>query len=161
MMKTQIILVIQIIADVVLCIAVLFLLIRIGRKVASSHTSVMDEKYLLEFKNLLAESHAAAAGFFRTLDANCEKFKELAADLEAKEKSLTALLQEAQRKLENFSRIGIAPDSYFSEQKYDLIMKLLGQGVSEAEMSKRSGLTAGEISLIIDLERKRREAAAR
>jgi hypothetical protein len=160
-MNTKIILIIQIVADVVLCTVVLFLLISIGKKIARSRSSAVNEKYLLEFQNLLAESQASAAGFFRTLDANCEKFKELAADLEEKEKSLTALIQEAQRKLEKFSRIGVAPDSSSSEQKYDLIMKLSGQGVSEAEMAKRSELTAGEISLIIDLERKRRETSAR
>ena len=156
MTDTQTILIFLIIADVVLCIAVLFLLVRIGKNISRPQSPVHDEKHLLEFQRLLGESQDAAAGFFRILDANCNKFKELASELEEKEKTLAALMREAQKNMGEFKLIGGA-GAPFSEGRYDPVMGLLKEGLSTEEIAARSGLPAGEVSLIVELERKKSE----
>ena len=161
MMETQTILIFLIIADAVLCIAVLFLLSRIGKHISRPQSPVYDGEHLLEFQRLLDESQDAAAGFFRTLDINCNKFKELASELEERERSLTALIREVQKKSEKFKLIGGGADDPSSEEKHNSVIDLLRAGLSVEEIAARSGLPAGEVSLIIDLERKKREAGCR
>ncbi|HLA27721.1 MAG TPA: hypothetical protein VJZ49_07480 [Syntrophales bacterium] len=153
MMDTQTILIFLIFADAVLCIAVIFLLARLGKNISRPQAPVHDGEQLLEFRRLLGESQDAAAGFLRTLDINCNKFKELASELEEKERSLTALIREMQKKSGKFKLIGGDADDPSSEKKHNSVKDLLRAGLSLEEISARSGLPAGEVSLIIDLER--------
>lgn len=152
MMDTQTILISLIFADAVLCIAVLFLLARILKNINRPQSPVHDGEQLLEFQRLLGESQDAAAGFFRTLDINCNKFKELASELEEKERSLTALIREVQKKSGEFKLISGDAGDPSSEEKHNSVKELLRAGLSVEEIAARSGLPAGEVSLIIDLE---------
>ncbi|MCG6536075.1 MAG: hypothetical protein L7F78_15590, partial [Syntrophales bacterium LBB04] len=84
------VLIFQIIADVALCIAVLFLLISIGRKVNKANPRAVDGEHLVEFQKLLGQSQQDAALFFAKLDESFSKFQDLTLQLDEKEERLRA-----------------------------------------------------------------------
>lgn len=149
----------QIIADVVLCIAVLFMLLRIGRIISTSHTQAISNENLSAFQKSLDASREDAAHFFHRLDESYTKFKELAMSLEREEERLKALIEEVQGHGERFEKMGHAADHQSVELTYQRIMRFLDDGLSIEEIAERSGLTAGEVVLISNLESKKKEMA--
>ncbi len=159
-MAMQSLLVFQIIADVVLCLAILFLLMRIGRNIGGPNPPGIDAKYLLEFRELIQESRNEAARFTLTMEESYQKFKELALELEEKERSLARLFHEVKGQFEKFETL-TGPRDTGVHTGYDLVLTLLKAGASAKEIAQKSGLTEGEVSLILDLENKRKETSPR
>ncbi len=157
-MDTQSLLVFQIAADVVLLVAVLFLLWRIGRNVGRAGSLPLDEQYLSDLRRLIEESRGEAARFSRTMEESCQKFKDLAAHLGEKEANLAGLIAEAKRIL---ARVDMPEGRRGgnSGSGYEQVVKLLQAGLPVSEAAGQSGLTEGEVSLILDLEKKKRETA--
>lgn len=152
-MDIQAILIFQIIANVVLCGAILFLLLRIERTVNKANAPVTDEKSLLQFQQLLTESRDDADRFSRTLDESYRKFQELAISLEVREERLRSLVEEIKRRTETVEMTEHAGDEQACEKKYEPIMKFLEEGLPLEEIVERTGITSGEILLIDDLEK--------
>jgi len=150
----QSLLIFQIIADVVLCLAILFLLTRIGRNIGQTKAPVVEEKYLAELGRLIQESRAEAEQFSRTMDESCLKFRELALNLERQEARLAERLQEATRQLEKSSQPDMTQDQQ-AGNKYGHAIALFRTGISIRETAQRTGLTEGEVSLIFELEKKK------
>ena len=61
-MDVKTILIFQLIADILLCIAFLFLLLRIGRNIQRHGIAAADDRYLSEFKKLLQDSQEDKCG---------------------------------------------------------------------------------------------------
>jgi deoxyadenosine/deoxycytidine kinase len=156
-MDMQALLIFQIIADVVLCIAILFLLTRIGRNIGQARSPLLEEKYLAELGKLIQESHAEAEHFSRIMDESCIKFKDLAIHLEAQEAKLAERLREVNRQLEKAPPSDSTHD-HDADTKYGNIIALLKTGMTVKETAQQSGLTEGEVSLIFELEKKKTES---
>ncbi len=150
-MGMQALMIFQIIADIVLCIAILFLLMRIGRNIGQAKPPVLDGTSLAELGRLIQESRAEAEHFSRIMDESCAKLKNLAAHLETQEAKLAEHRQEVNRQLEQ-SRL---PDRVHDSNKYTKVTALLKTGLTVKEVVQQTGLTEGEISLIFELEKKK------
>src|SRR3990172_1502853 len=153
-MDVKTILIFQLIADILLCIAFLFLLLRIGRNIQRHGIAAADDRYLSEFKKLLQDSQNDAARFFLKVDESIEKFKELALSLERKEESLKMLVQDVQWQEDKCGTMGRAIYEISSEKRHDQIMKLLETGLTAEQIAGCTGLTIGEVMLFVDLEKK-------
>ncbi len=150
-MGMQALMIFQIIADIVLCIAILFLLMRIGRNIGRAKPPVLDDTSLAELGRLIQESRAEAEHFSRIMDESCAKLKNLALHLETQEAKLAEHRQEVNRQLEQ-SRL---PDGVHDSNKYTKVSALLKTGLTVKEVVQQTGLTEGEISLIFELEKKK------
>jgi hypothetical protein len=164
-MDMQALLIFQIVADVVLCIAIVFLLTRIGRNIGQARAPLGDEQYLAELGLLIKESHAEAEHFSRTLDESCAKFKDLAVHLEEQEARLALRLQEVNRQLKGGQSPDKTPDKAPGQtpdqeagSKYANIIALLKTGLTVKEAARQSGSTEGEVALIFELEKKKTES---
>lgn len=153
-MGMQALMIFQIIADIVLCIAILFLLMRIGRNIGQAKPPVLDDASLAELGRLIQESRAEAEHFSRVMDESCAKLKNLAAHLETQEAKLAEHRQEVNRQLEQSRLPEGAPDHDVSN-KYTNVSALLKMGLTVKEAARQTGLTEGEISLIFELEKKK------
>jgi hypothetical protein len=149
---------IQIIADVVLGLAIVLLLLRLRRTVNITKAPVIDERFLVQFRKLLAESQIEGERLFRTIDEGYRKFHELAISLEVREERLRVLVEEIKRRTEAIELTEHPGDEKDCKKKYESIMNFLKEGFSLEEISERTGITSGEILLIADLEKiKQRE----
>lgn len=155
-MEIQAIFISQIVADVVLCLAILFLLLRMGRTENKTKSSVIDQNTLLQFKQLFAESRGDADRFLSTLDESYRKYQELATSLEVREGRMRALLEEVNRQTEKFKIAEHVRDEQSPAKKYERILKLLEEGLPLEEIAEQTGITSGEILLIDDLEKIKR-----
>ena len=155
-MEVQTIFISQIVADVVLCLAILFLLLRMGRTENKTKSPVIDQKSLLQFKQYFTESRGDADRFLGTLDESYRKFQELAASLEIREGRMRVLLEEINRKAEKFETVEHVRDEQSPAKKYECILKLLEEGLPLKEIAEQTGITSGEILLIDDLEKIKR-----
>jgi DNA-binding NarL/FixJ family response regulator len=143
----------QILADLVLFFAIIFL-IRIVNNETRKRSFAIDADRLLEFKKLIEDSRHSADYLLQTLSESRKSFKEIAYALDEKEKRLRFLIEESD------SRFGeIRSGGSSRGERYEEVIKLAEQGLSEKEMANMSNLTEGEICLILDLDRKKNENA--
>ena len=147
-------LIFQIIADVILGIAILFLLTRLGRTIGRAKAPVGEDKYLAELGQLIRDSRAEAEHFSRTIEESCIKFKELASNLETQEAKLAQRLEAADQQLAKCYPAGMVQDPD-SGDKYSQVISLLRTGVTVREAAQRFSLTEGEVSLIFELDKKK------
>jgi hypothetical protein len=152
-MEVQSILISQIVADVVLCLAILFLLLRMGRIVNRTKSPVIDKESLLQFQQLLNESRGDVDRLFGTLDESYRKFNELAMSLEVQEGRLRDLVEKINRQTEKFEIVDHIRDEEPLEKKYGHILKLLEEGLPLENIAEKTGIASGEILLIADLEK--------
>ncbi len=150
-MDTQSLFIFQIIADGVLCLVILFFLIRLGRNIGKAGTPALEEKHLAEFRKLIQESREETGRFSRTMEESCRKFRDLGAALADGEARLAGLIQEAKR-LQSPDHRDIAA----GDDPYEPILQAFRKGTGVKEIARQSGLTEGEVSLIIDLDNKKR-----
>ncbi|MBI4632645.1 MAG: hypothetical protein HY742_01950 [Deltaproteobacteria bacterium] len=157
-MDIQLLFFFQILADVVLCFAIVFLLRQLNKSVKppSPTSPAVNEKTILEFKILLEESQQAASNFLASMEESRKKLREVVQLLDKKEKSCREIIEQS-LEVKNFSRNGDAERNPSPDNRHDDIIQMFGQGLSEQEISRRTGLTEGEISLILDLNRSKKE----
>jgi hypothetical protein len=152
-MDIQSTLFIQIIADVVLCLVIIFLLLRLRRTVNNAKAPVIDERSLLQFRQLLAESQVNGERLITTIDESYRKFQGLAISLEAQEEKMRILVEEIKRRTESANITELPGDEQACKKKYESIMNFLKEGISLEEIAERTGIASGEILLIADLEK--------
>jgi hypothetical protein len=152
-MDIQSILYFQIVADVVLCAAMVILLWRSGRKGGRKGTPALDEQSLRQFRKLLDESQAAAERFILTIDEGYRKFRELAVDLDKREHRLQSLIEEMNKRTKGPENRVLSDDETGSRARYEATLKYLDEGLPLEEVARRTGLTSGEIVLISELEK--------
>jgi len=134
----------QILADVVLCLAII-VLIRIVNKSPGANAET-----LAEFRKLIEDSRRSADYLFQTLNEGRKSLKEIAYALDEKEKRLKTLIEEPDRDLKEDLNRG---------KKYEEVVKMAGRGLTEKEIAHTLDLAEGEVCLILDLDRKKNENA--
>lgn len=152
-MEVQSVFISQIVADVILCLAILFLSLRMGKNSSETKPPAIDQKSLLQFQQLLTESRGDADRLFSTLDESYRKFHDLAMSLKNQEGRLSALVEKINGQTEKFEMAEQARDEHSPEKKYERILKLLEEGLPVEEIAVQTGVTSGEILLIDDLEK--------
>ena len=148
----------QIFADFVLCLAIIFLLRQLSKskKPHPPTFPAVNEKTMLEFKILLEESQQAASNFLASMEESRKKLREVVQLLDNKEKSCREIIEQS-LELKVSSQNGDKGGKLFPDNQQGDIIEMFGQGLTEQEISRRTGLTEGEIGLIIDLNRSNKE----
>jgi len=144
---------IQIFADLVLFFAIVFL-VRTVNKEIKKRSFAIDADPLPEFKKLIEDSRHSADYLLQTLNESRKSLKEIAYALDEKEKKLKILIEESDSKFEEMKL-----DDSNRGERYEEVINLAEQGLSEKEMANMLNLTEGEIRLILDLDRKKNENA--
>jgi len=155
-MDIQTLLILQIVADIVLCIAILVLLWIIRRNVRKPE-SILDNKSLHEFRRLLDESQIFGTHFLQALEDGREVLKEISVNLDAKEKVIRSLIGQSEQQIEKLKKAGKANEDKppASGNMYSDVVNWSRQGLSNQEISRVSGLAEGEVELIVDLANKK------
>lgn len=163
-MAIQELFVCQIVADVILCIFILFISMRLGRNIRQAAAPVFSEKALAELRKLIQESRDEAERFSHAVDDSCRTFRELAIKLEDKETRLVGLIQEVKGRVEKFEQDAAPPyppvEATDPKAKYRQIIKAFKAGTAIKDIAQSSGLPEGEVALVIGLENIREEPAA-
>lgn len=152
---------IQIVADIVLCAAIIVLLRRTtaGMK---EHGAGAVEQNLKQLRDMLDESQQAAARFLESVEESRRSLKGLFFQLEEKERKMKELLQTGAF----VPAAGGPPAKADGEtaanasDRYGEVIALYRKGMSGSDIARQSGIPEGEISLILDLERARGDSLA-
>jgi hypothetical protein len=167
-MNLQALFIAQMIADVILCVAIVFLLFVVAKETKKRETKPIDPEMISDFRKIIDESRDESLHLIAAMDESRKSLKETALALDEREKRVRFLLEEADRVASTIPSGNPAaakgrpsalrePDS--SADPYDDVLKMARQGFSKKEISRLSGLAEGEIDLIIDLDRKKNENA--
>lgn len=137
----------QIFADAALLLSIIFLIWAVSRERKTTPPGV-DAETLAEFKKLIEDSRRSSDHLFRAL----HEVKGLASALDAKEKRLMALAGEPDTR--GGSQKSGNPDR---GGKYRDVVKMAAQGLDAKAIADTLRLPEGEISLILDLNRRKNE----
>ncbi|OPY90873.1 MAG: hypothetical protein A4E73_02278 [Syntrophaceae bacterium PtaU1.Bin231] len=160
-MDIQILSGIQIVADIVLCAAIIVLLRRSTAAVKERGGGV--EQNLKQLRDMLNESQQAASRFLESVEESRRSLKGLFFQLEEKERKLKELLQTGASDSgpgAPAARAAGGPAA-MSSDRYGEVIALHRRGLSGSDIARQSGIPEGEISLILDLERARGDSLAR
>lgn len=197
-MSIQFLLALQLISDIILFVAVIFLLAIVGRnswKKNSSPPNSVDKQAIADLERLISESQAATANLIKAMDESRRALKEAVCEVEEKEfriiqresrvskREAPALIQAVSHRdqktqdvrIEDSGRdmkvIRLAGSEIESPEKsrgndhgrpgqaedYQAVIEMARKGLSEKEIMDQSELTEAEISLVLELGRKRKE----
>jgi len=149
---------IQIALDSALFVAIIILLWRVNAYIKNPSLGVQREM-ISELKSLITESQGNADKFLQALEQSRLALKEIALELDLKEKRVKTILEESRRTSECIETKPLGNDSVFSHSKYSEVIKMMKKGYSEEEAAQLTGFTQAEIGLIIDLSRIKNEKA--
>lgn len=143
---------VQIIIEVVFFVAILFLLWRLKGNI-DKYRPLADGSVMDRLNKIMADSQEFANGFVTQMEDSKQAIGKLARQLDEKEKRLTVLLDKAEAVMKQMDPGRGASEPALSAKRYDDVIDLVRQGMNPEEVSKRSGLTEDEISLIVELAR--------
>jgi DNA-binding NarL/FixJ family response regulator len=147
----------QLVADAVLCIAVVFLFAVVNREIKTRGTG-FDPKSLADFSRLIAESQVAAENLLKAMDDSRRILKEISYAIDEKERRLKGLMDASEAKFPVCKEQNPEELPPLSEDRYEKALQMAAQGLKDYEIAERSGLTEGEIRLIMELNRKKNES---
>jgi hypothetical protein len=150
--------ILQIAIDLALFVAVIILLWRVNANMKNSDTDKHQEM-ISELKVIIAQSQNTAHKFLETLEESRKNLKEIALELDVKEKRVKAILEKSQRELEPFNGKSILKDANLSQGKYAEVISMIKKGYSPEETASVTGFPEGEIGLIVELSRIKNENA--
>jgi hypothetical protein len=142
----------QIAADVVLLIALLFFFRFVSLSVKKKERG-LSEQSLKEFKQLLEDSKRVSEEFVDAIDAGRKSLKEILHAIGEKEKYLSCLIEKA----ESLTSADKPRDGLFKEQGYQKVLDMAAEGISDQKIADLLDLTEGEIQLIINLHSHQRK----
>jgi ATP-dependent protease HslVU (ClpYQ) peptidase subunit len=145
---------IQIIVEGVFFGAILFLLWRLKKDI-EKYRPLADGSTMDNLKKIMADSQEFANGFVTQMEENKHALKELAHQLDEKEKRIAVLLDKAEATMRQMNSDRGNSEPVLSAKRYGDVINLVKQGMTQEEASKHSGFTEGEINLIMDLARGR------
>jgi len=150
----------QILADIALCLAIIFLIWVANREI-KKRPPALDAETFSEFRKLIEDSHRSTDYLFQALN----EVKEIGHVLDEKEARLRALIKKTdaeseERKSENRNSGDRNSGDSTSKKKYEDVIKLAGQGLTEKEIADTLNLAEGETCLILNLHRKKNENSA-
>jgi DNA-directed RNA polymerase specialized sigma24 family protein len=146
---------IQVVADVVLCIAVVLIISRISQDLKKRRSFV---KIMTELKRLIMESQKATAGLLEAMEESKKALRDVSLSIDEKEARLNQLIERAASHIEKLDRTNAGIEEVLPGKKNDEVLQLTGQGFAPAEIADSLGLSEGEIRLIIDLARRKSES---
>jgi len=150
---------VQIAIDLALFVAVIILLWRVNANI-KNHDAGIHQEMISELKVIIAQSQNTADRFLETLENSRKNLKEIALELDIKEKRIKALLEKSQGEIEPFNgRKPILQDANLSQSKYAEVINMIKKGYSAEETASATGFPEGEIGLIVDLSRIKNENA--
>jgi 16S rRNA C1402 (ribose-2'-O) methylase RsmI len=147
-MNIQLLLIIQIAVEVILCVAVVFLLIQgFGKGRKGETTPLLQKTDLAQLKALLDESRGEFQIFQEAMDRGRKTLGDMIRQIDDRETSLGLLLEEAGKKLDlensrDFS--GRVEENL----RYKDAACLIRQGKTDREIARECGVTEGEVALI-------------
>jgi len=141
---------VQIIIDLVFFVIIVLLMRQLNKNI-SHNTSVIDASIVQELRKTMMESNAAANQFIEVIEENKRVLRKLFLQLDDKEKILTTLVREAEKFIKKLDPGKAESNVDTSEKRHESVLKMIHQGHSLEEISKRSGFTEAEINLIVDL----------
>ncbi len=146
-MSIEFMLGLQILADIALCLAIVFLIRAVNREMKKRPPEI-DAKTFSEFSRLIEDSRRSTDHLFHALN----EVKEVVYVLNEKENRLKTLIKESDAMSEDRK-----PGDSSRGEKYEDVIKMARQGLTEKEIADTLNLTEGEICLILDLHRKKNE----
>ncbi|MEI6610827.1 MAG: hypothetical protein WCO53_13940 [Deltaproteobacteria bacterium] len=147
---------VQIAIDLALFIAVIILLWHANSNIKNNDASKHQEM-IADLKIIIAQSQNTADRFLEALEKSRKSLKEIALELDIKEKRVKAILEKFQRETEPYDGEPILPDANFSQSKYAEVINMIRKGYSEEETASATGFPEGEVGLIVDLSRIKNE----
>ena len=150
-MSANLLLVGLLIADVILCLAIIILIIIVNREIKKRRAG-LDENSLAEFRNLLNESHVSTNHLLEVMNDSRKALKEIAYILDEKEGKLRALVEESRIEYEKLIAAGTHADKDKLDNRYEEVISMARQGLAKKEICQKLKLTEGEIDLIIELD---------
>jgi hypothetical protein len=147
--------IIQAVADVVLCMAVVFIITRISRDLNKRRSFV---KTMAELKRLIVESQKATVGLLEAMEESKKALRDVSLSIDEKEARLNRLIERAASHIEKLDKTSAGIEDVLPGKKHHEVIRLAGQGFSPVEIADSLGLSEGEIRLIIDLSRRRSES---
>jgi CHAT domain-containing protein len=147
---------VQIMVEAVFLGAILFLLWRLKRDI-EKYRPLADGSVMNHLLKIMADSQEFADGFVTQMEENKQALNRLSRQLDEKEKRLAVLVDQAEAAIKKINSGQGDSATVLYENRYDDVMNLVQQGMNQEEASKQSGLTEGEIDLIMELARARSE----
>jgi DNA-directed RNA polymerase specialized sigma24 family protein len=151
----QIFFAIQVVADVVLCIAVVFIITRVQQDLKKR---LSFEKTMGALHRLIAESQKTTAGLLEAMEESKKALRDVSLSIDEKEARLNRLIERATAHIDKLDKMSAGVGEHLPEKQYDEVLRLAGQGLPPAEISENLRLSEGEVHLIIDLSRRRSES---
>ena len=154
-MNVQDLFIFQLVADIILCIAIVFLLYLVTRESRKKPDAAVDPNLLADFQKAIDASRNSAAYLIKAMEDSRKALKEIAFALDERENRLRLLIARAEKIPQR------QPDDSMPEtgnQRYADVLRMARQGLTVDEIVKVSGLTRGEIDLIIELDLKKNES---
>ncbi|MEQ8181895.1 MAG: hypothetical protein ABRQ29_09290 [Smithellaceae bacterium] len=148
----------QIVLDLLLFAAIIILLWRVNFGVKNPPLEPLREM-TAELKSLIVESQANADRFLQAMEQSRLALKEIALELELKEKRVKSVLEKSRQEVQNTDTTRSNRAADFSRNKYSEVMNMINSGHTEEETARVTGFTQAEIGLIIDLSRINNESA--
>ncbi|HUV49831.1 MAG TPA: hypothetical protein VMW78_02255 [Anaerolineae bacterium] len=137
----------QILADIALCLAIVFL-IRVANREIKKRPQGIGSKNFSEFNKVIENSRRSTDRLFQALN----EVKDFIYVLNEKENQLRTLIKKSDAIFEDRT----SGDTSCGE-KYEAVIKMADQGLAEKEIADMLNLSEGEICLILDLHRKKNE----
>ncbi len=138
--------------DALMCGLILYFLWRVGKITAGYRPGSEPDRQ--ELQRLIAESQQSAQQFLDALAEGRKALKEIAYTLDEKEARLQSVCLRAEAlsaRVEPRTDVGDASSFIDREQ----VLRMANDGASIADIVGKTGLTEGEVQLIIDLARSR------
>lgn len=148
---------IQVLADVVLCVAVVFILGRVNRELKRKPTGI-DPASLAELKRVIDDSQRATTSLLGAMEESKKALRDISRSIDEKEARLRDLMETASARIDELDEADAGAKGARREDDNEEVIRLAGQGFTPAEIAGTLGLTEGEIRLILDLARRRVES---
>ncbi|OPY85178.1 MAG: hypothetical protein A4E71_02205 [Smithella sp. PtaU1.Bin162] len=148
---------IQIAIDIALFVAIIILLWQVNANIKNPSLIDSQRKMITELKSLIIESQVNADKFLHALEQSRLALKEIALELELKEKRVKTILANSRPEDNSINAKATNRDSAFSQSKYSAVIDMINKGYSEEETARATGFSQAEIGLIIDLARIKNE----
>lgn len=145
-MEVSYLLYLSLLVDLLIIAALALVAFKLGSR---RQDRVRQEKASTDFQKLIVASEQAGEELLRRLETMAGGLEKTLKRLEKKEKELLNLLGGIEDKMEEISSFG---PRQFDEET---IGRLLDSGFHEREISRITGLSEGEVSLIADFHRAR------
>jgi len=156
-MSQQIFFIIQFLADVALLAVIVFFIYRIHEE-SRRRPAGVEPRMLAEFRKLLAEAQNGSASLVQAMDEGKKALKDISRALDEKEYRLKRIMEQSEIQLEKAAPNPRAGE-FAGEAGFAEAVRMARRGMDPKEISKHLGLPEGEVSLILDLDRRRSEAA--